>query len=216
MRELGTTALRTERSMRPSLLNPLFAPLTTLPGVGPKLEIVYGRLLGRAGMPRLIDLLFHLPGSVIDRRARPALIDAVPDTIVTVGIVVDRHRPSPPGRPRVPYRIHSHDDTGQLTLTYFNARPDYLQRLFPVGERRYVSGRVQLFDGVLQMVHPDRVVDERGFAELPLFDPVYPLTEGLGAGQMRRAIEAALGTLPSLPEWQDPTLLARHRWPAFA
>ena len=201
--------------MRPLVLNPLFASLTSLPGVGPKLEKLYAYLLDRAA-PRVVDLLFHLPSGTIDRRSRPKLHEAQPGQIVTVAVTVDKHRPSPPHRPRAPFRIYTHDDTGDLTLTYFNARRDYLEKLLPVGETRYVSGKVEFYDGMLQMVHPDRVVDEAGFATLPLVEPIYPLTEGLALGNVRRAMDGALARLADLAEWQDETWVARERLPAFA
>jgi ATP-dependent DNA helicase RecG len=202
--------------MRPSLLNPLFAAVTTLTGVGPHLEKLYRRLFGREQPARVIDLLFHLPTGAIDRRARPKLRDVVPDTVVTVAVTVDRHRPSPPHRPRAPYQVYTSDETGDLTLTYFNARKDYLQKLLPVGERRYVSGTVALYDHMRQMVHPDRVVAEADLAKLPLVEPVYPLTEGLSLNQIRKAADAALTRLPDLPEWQDASWVARERFPSFA
>ncbi len=203
--------------MRPNLLNPLFASITGLPGVGPKVEKLFSRLLGReTEAPRIIDLLFHLPAGTIDRRARPKLRDVVPGSVVTVEVHVDRHRPSPPNRPRAPYLIYASDETNDIVLTYFNARRDYLERLLPVGADRYVSGTAALYDGMLQMVHPDRVVDEAGFKQLPLVEPVYPLTEGLGLNQVRKAADAALAKLPQLPEWQDAPWLAARRWPVFA
>ena len=203
--------------MRPNLLSPLFGALTTLSGVGPKVEKLYRRLLGRdEEQARIIDLLFHLPTGAIDRRARPKLKDVVPGTVATVSVTVDRHRPSPPHRPRVPYQIYASDETGDLIITFFNARRDYLEKLLPVGELRYVSGTTGLYDHMLQMVHPDRVVDEAGLAQLPLVEPVYPLTEGLSLNQVRKAVDAALPKLPDLPEWQDPSWVARERYPAFA
>src|SRR5271163_2883583 len=122
--------------MRPPVLNPLFAPLSALPGVGPKLEKVFGRLLarGEGEPPRPIDLLFHLPSGFVDRRNQPKLSEVTPDTVVTVAVTIDRHRP------RAPYNIEASDDTNTLTITYFNARQDYLQKLLPEGELRYVSG----------------------------------------------------------------------------
>ena len=201
--------------MRPSLLNPLFAAVTTLTGVGPQLERLYRRLFGREQPARVIDLLFHLPTGAIDRRARPKLRDVVPDTVVTVAVTVDRHRPPPPHRPRAPYQVYTSDETGDLTLTYFNARKDYLQKLLPVGERRYVSGTVALYDHMRQMVHPDRVVAEADLAKLPLVEPVYPLTEGLSLNQVRKAADAALTRLPDLPEWQEASWVARERFPSF-
>jgi ATP-dependent DNA helicase RecG len=202
--------------MRPSLLNPFFALLTTLPGVGPKVERLYRRLLGREDTPRVADLLFHLPTGTVDRRSRPLLRDVVPGTVVTVAVTIDRHRPPPPGRSRAPYVVYASDETGDLQLTFFNARKDYLDKLLPVGERRYVSGTAALYDGTLQIVHPDRIASEADLASLPLVEPTYPLTEGLGMNQLRKAIDAALGRLPQLPEWQDAAWLARSQFPSFA
>ncbi|HMK69738.1 MAG TPA: ATP-dependent DNA helicase RecG [Xanthobacteraceae bacterium] len=203
--------------MRPAVLNPLFAPLTALSGVGPKLDKLFARLIGRDGGPaRIIDLLFHLPSGFVDRRNQPKLAGVTPDTVVTVEVTVDRHRPPPPHRPRAPYNIETYDDTNTLTITYFNARRDYLQKLFPEGETRYVSGIATLYDGHLQMLHPDRVVDAEGFANLPLIDPVYPLTEGLHPNQLRKALDAALDRVPALPEWQDAAWLKRNSFPSFA
>jgi ATP-dependent DNA helicase RecG len=200
--------------MRPPLLNPLFAAITALPGVGPKLEKLYARLLGRDDA-RVIDLLFHLPSGAIDRRARPKLRDATLDTVVTIAVTVDRHRPPPPNRPRAPYQVYTSDETGDLTLTFFNARKDYLQKLLPVGERRYVSGSIELYDGMRQMVHPDRIVAEADLPNLPLVEPVYPLTEGLSLNAVGKAANAALARVPDLPEWQDPGWVARERFPSF-
>src|SRR4029079_12171864 len=201
--------------MRPAALNPLFAALTSLSGIGPKLEALYARLLDHEP-PRVIDLLFHLPSGAVDRRARPKLRDVVPGMVVTVAVTVREHRPSPPHRPRAPYRIYCDDDTADITLTYFNARRDYLEKLLPEGELRYVSGTAELYDGHLQMVHPDRVVDEAGFASLPLVEPTYPLTEGLALGNVRRAMDGALARVPDLAEWQDETWVAREQFPPFA
>jgi ATP-dependent DNA helicase RecG len=200
--------------MRPRLLDPLFAPLTSLPGVGPKLAKLFARLTDR-DPPRVIDVLSHLPSNTIDRRARPKLRDVVPDTIVTVLVDIDQHRPPPPHRPRAPYQIYASDDSGTITLTYFNARRDYLEKLLPVGERRIVSGTAAFYDHMLQMVHPDRVVAEEDAAKLPLIEPVYPLTEGLTLNVARKAAEAALSRVPLLPEWQDEAWLRRQGWPAF-
>jgi len=203
--------------MRPAVLNPLFAPLSALPGIGPKLEKLFARLIGRdSEPPRIIDLLFHLPTGFVDRRNQPKLSAVTPDTVVTVAVTVDRHRPPPPNRPRAPYNIDTHDETNTLTITYFNARRDYLEKLFPEGETRYVSGIATLYDGHLQMLHPDRVADVAGFAKLPLIDPVYPLTEGLHPNQLRKALEIALHRLPDLTEWQDAAWLKRNGFPSFA
>src|SRR3954462_11276763 len=202
--------------MRPSLLNPLFAPVTSLPGVGPKQDKLLQYLLSRNETPRLVDLLLHLPSQVIDRRARPKIRDAVPGTIVTLEVTVDRHRPAPPRNPRAPHLVYASDDTSSVVLTYFRAQPGYVEKLLPVGSKRYVSGTLQLFDGMPQIVHPDRVLDEASFSKLSGIDPVYPLTEGLALGSLRRAIAQALQKLPALPEWISPEIIARSNFPPIA
>jgi ATP-dependent DNA helicase RecG len=202
--------------MRPERLNPLFAPVTSLAGVGPKQDKLFRYLLGTDETPRLVDLLLHLPASVIDRRSRPKIRDVVAGTVVTLDVTIDRHRPSPPGRSRAPYLVYASDDTGDVVLTFFRAQPGYVEKLLPVGERRFVSGTTQMFDGTLQIVHPDRVVDEAGLAKLSLIEPVYPLTEGLALGSLRRAIAQALQKLPDLPEWIGADVLSRCGFPSFA
>src|SRR3954451_12789200 len=202
--------------MRPALLNPLFAPVTSLSGVGPKQDKLLRYLLGRDETPRLVDLLLHLPASVIDRRARPKVRDAVPGTIVTLEVTVDRHRPTPGRNSRAPHLVYASDDTSTVVLTYFRAQPGYVEKLLPVGAKRYVSGTLQLFDGMPQIVHPDRVLDEESFSKLSGIDPVYPLTEGLALGSLRRAIAQALQKLPDLPEWISPEVIKRCKFPPIA
>src|SRR6201985_559572 len=202
--------------MRPALLNPLFAPVTSLSGVGPKQDKLFRYLLGREETPWLIDLLLHLPSSVIDRRARPKIRDAEVGAVVTLEVTVDRHRPAPPGRSRAPYLVYDSDDTGDVVLTYFRAQPGYVEKLLPVGAKCFVSGTLQMFDGIPQIVHPDRVVDEKAFAALSGIDPVHPLTEGLALGRRRRASARALSKLPQLPEWCSPEVNRGCHFPPIA
>jgi ATP-dependent DNA helicase RecG len=199
--------------MRPALLNPLFAPVTSLPGVGPKQDKLLRYLLDHGETPRLVDLLLHLPSQVIDRRARPKIRDASPGTVVTLEVTVDRHRPPPPRNRRAPYLVYASDETGDVVLTYFRSPPGYVEKLLPVGAKRFVSGTLQMYDGMAQIVHPDRVVDEAAFAQLSGIDPVYPLTEGLALGSLKRAIAQALTKLPDLPEWISADVMRRCHFP---
>src|SRR3981189_1162940 len=202
--------------MRPALLNPPFAPVTTLAGVGPKQDKLLRYLLSRSETPRLVDLLLHLPASVIDRRARPKIREAVQGTVVTLEVTGDRHRPAPPRDPRAPRLVDASDDTGDVVLTYFRAQPGYVEKLLPVGAKRYVSGTALMYDGTLQITPPARGVDEEGFAKLSGIDPVYPLTEGLALGSLRRAMAQALQKLPDLPEWISPEVIRRCKFPKVA
>ncbi|MFZ5673733.1 MAG: ATP-dependent DNA helicase RecG [Pseudomonadota bacterium] len=206
--------------MRPPRLNPLFASATSLKGIGPKLDKVLAKLLRPAApansQARIVDLLFHLPSGLIDRRERPTL-DALPEKgIVTVEVTVGKHRPPPPHLKRLPYRVDCFDDTGTLTLVFFHAFADHLQRLLPPGETRFVSGAVDWFQGAPQIAHPDHVVSGDEFARMPLIEPVYPLTAGLSPKILGRAMRAGLEQLPELPEWQDAAWLRKKAWPDFA
>jgi len=205
--------------MRPEILNPLFRPLTSLPGVGEKVAAMLHRLLPDAVVgetPRVIDLLFHLPVAIIDRRNQPGIALSPEGAIVTLKVRIDRHQKPPRGNRRIPYRVFAHDDTGEIALTFFHAVDAWLEKNLPVGETRYVSGRMEWFNGRPNMVHPDHIVDEAGFHRLPLIEPVYPMTAGLSRKVLVKAIEAGLASLPALPEWLGPDLASRSAWPDFA
>ena len=204
--------------MRPSLLDPLFVPLTSLEGVGPKVadmieKVVPADLTDRRG--RAGDLLFTLPHSIIDRRNRPGIAFSPAGAIVTLDLRVDRHQPAPRGNRSVPYRVYAHDDTGEIGLTFFHAHAAYLEKSMPVGENIVVSGRMEWFNGRPTMVHPDHIALAGQADGLPLLEPVYPLTAGLSSKVLRRAIGQALARLPQLPEWLDADIKRRQTFPLF-
>ncbi len=194
---------------RPEILFPLFADLETLAGVGPKTVKLYQAL----GVERPKDLLFLLPHSGIDRARRATVQGAVLPGVVTVEVTVGAHLP--PKTKSRPYRVQVRDAQLDFLLVYFHARADHLQRLLPTGQRRVVSGRVELFDGVAQMVHPDHVLRPEELAELPPFEPVYPLSAGLTQRMVAKAAQGALTRAPELAEWIDPALRKREGWPGW-
>jgi ATP-dependent DNA helicase RecG len=203
--------------MRPSLLDPLFAPITSLPGIGPKLAPLYDRLLGEADRPaRVLDLVFHLPQSGIDRRTSGAIIEAPTGETATFAARVVEHRPAPPGKGRTPYRVLVEDETSDVSLVFFKADPGRIRQMLPVGEIRFVSGKIEMWDGRRQIVHPDRVLDLASFQRMPSVEPVYGMTEGLSSRMLARTAEAALARLPKLPEWQDRAWLDQNGLPHFA
>ena len=219
--DTGAERLRRHRmttdggAMRPEILNPLFRPVTSLAGVGPKTGETIARLLGAEEEARVLDLLFHLPVGLIDRRDQPGIALSPEGAIVTLEVRIDRHQPSPPGNRRAPYRVFAHDDTGEIALVFFHAERAFLERQMPVGETRFVSGKVEWFNGRPQMVHPDHVVDREAFEKLPQIEPVYPMTAGLARRTLARAIGEAVESCPPLPDWLDPALRSREKWRGF-
>jgi ATP-dependent DNA helicase RecG len=194
---------------RPEILWPLFGALDGLPGVGPKTA----RLMARLGITRPRDLLFTPPTHVVDRRLR-ATVEGLPEgTVATVEVEIGTHHP-PRAKGR-PYRIMVRDGGCEFMLVFFNAKEDWLQRKAPTGARRLVSGRIEIFDGVRQMPHPDHILGTGEAAALPEFEPVYPLTAGLSLKAMARAAQGAVALAPALPEWLDPAFLAERAWPTW-
>jgi ATP-dependent DNA helicase RecG len=194
---------------RPPELFPLFAELETLEGVGEKIA----KALAGLGVERPKDLLFLLPHSGVDRARKASVREVVPPCVVTVEVEVGAH--FPPRTKGKPYRVMVRDAALEFTLVFFHARGDFLQRLLPTGQRRLVSGKVELFDGVAQMVHPDHVLRVEEAGELPAFEPVYPLTAGVTQKVVAKAVAGALYRAPVLPEWIDGPLLAREGWPSW-
>lgn len=194
-------------STRPEILFPLFASLEDLDGVGPKAAASFAQI----GVEKPRDLLFMLPYSGVDRRRRNSIREVDPPAVVTVEVEVGQHQPArQKGRP---YRVTVQDAQTSFQLVFFHPRADYLQKLLPTGQRRLVSGKIELFDGIGQMVHPDHVVRLEKASEIPEFEPVYPLTSGVTPKLMARAVAAAGARVPVLAEWIDPGQKSKANWP---
>lgn len=194
--------------MRPEILFPLFQPVTSLKGVGPRVAANMERL----GVTRACDLLWLLPTGAVDRSYRPTLEDAEPGRIVTVEVEITEHRP---GHGRQPYRVIVSDGTASAALIFFHPRKDWLQKTYPLGGRRLISGKLEHYSDQIQMPHPDHAIDTSGGESLPESEPIYPLTAGLAAKTLRQAITQVLEIAPDLPEWQDIHFLKQRGLPGW-
>jgi ATP-dependent DNA helicase RecG len=188
-------------------LAPLFAPLTSLRGIGPTVAALMARA---AGGTRIIDLLFHLPESYLDRSARPTIRDAKPGTVATLAVEVVRHER--PATSRQPWRIIVKDDTGIAELVFFKFTREAQT---PIGAKLLVSGKLDVFNGRLTIAHPEHMVPVDQPERIPVIEPVWPLTAGLWPRQIASGLTQALAMLPDFPEWHDPALLKREKWPPF-
>ena len=197
---------------RPSDLNAYFADVTTLSGVGDKV----GEALTRAMGARIRDLVLIPPSGLIDRTNRPTIAGAREGDIATFEVTVGRHV-APNSRNR-PYRVRVFDETGDMTLTWFKAYPQSMERLMPEGSRRIISGKCEVFNAELQMTHPDYVLAPEKAEELPELETLYPLTAGLGQKMARKAINGALDKIlagPLLGNWLDPAFQTQQDWPDY-
>ncbi len=196
--------------MRPEILYPLFADISSLKGMGPKSLKYMENLLGGR---RIIDLLFHLPSNIIDRSYRPKLKNAIVGKICTIKVKVVEH--IPPKTKQHPYRVVVEDDTEQLTLIFFKVYADSIAKNLPIGTTKIVSGRLEKFNNQLQMAHPDFILNESEAKELPDFEPIYPLTAGITNKMISKFMAQAMNKIPSLPEWLDSEFLQERDWPDF-
>jgi ATP-dependent DNA helicase RecG len=186
----------------------LLGPFATLRGIGPSLAAKLTRVTGGT---RVLDVLFHLPESFVDRRPRPTIRAAAPGRVATLEVEVIRH--DAPHSARQPWRVIVADGTGEAELVFF--KPGRAQSLAP-GTKLLVSGKVDRFGERLTMAHPDHIVPADQPERLPALEPVWPLTAGLYPSQLRGALTQALAMIPELPEWHEPTLMRREGWPGFA
>jgi ATP-dependent DNA helicase RecG len=193
--------------VNPDSLAPLFAPLTSLRGIGPAVAALIARA---AGGDRVIDLLFHMPESYLDRTARPTIRAAQPGTVATLAVEVVRHER--PASSRQPWRIIVKDDTGTAELVFFKFTRETQT---PPGTKLLVSGKLDMFNNRLTMPHPDHLVPIEQADRIPAIEPIWPLTAGLWPRQVASGLAAALELVPEFPEWHDPSLLKREKWAPF-
>ncbi len=209
-------------ALRPPLLYPWFASVGTLKGVGPAVAASMIKLLrGLRGdvvneqVPCLRDLLFHMPGGLVDRRHLSAVANLKAGDYVSVEVEIVDHTPPPRIKRRIPYKIVTRDATGILLLSFFTVKGDYLTRQLPVGAKRIICGTVDMYDGHPTIAHPDVIVAPEKASEVLALAPSYPLVAGLSQRILSRLVVQGLSKVSKLPEWQDEKLLQEREWPNF-
>ncbi len=195
--------------MRPEVLFPLFRPVTSLPGIGPRIAAIIKKVVGE----HIADLLWHLPIGIIDRRYAPRIAEARPGVVATMTLQVDKH--FKPANRRLPYKVYCSDETGKIALVFFHAHGDYLKRMLPEGETRVVSGRVEVYGEEIQITHPDHIGKLSELDRLKAVEPVYRLSAGLTRKTLSKALLAALDEAPAMDEWIDTSYLERKGWKSW-
>jgi len=224
LRETSAITPQGQLAMRHESLFFLYSPITRIKGVGGATATALQRLLPAATalagntMPIMRDLLFHLPVGIVDRRFTCPLASAPDGMVANFVVTVDTHLPPPPGKRyggKKPYKVICSNDTGNITLVFFNASTDYIKNSLPVGQKRVISGRTEHFEYQLQMTHPDIIAPVEKLAEVQKPEPVYPLTIGLTSRRIGRIVDDALAKLPELPEWIASEWMGYHLWPKW-
>ena len=193
--------------MRPEILNPLFAEIESLKGVGPGMA----KPLDRLGLKRVVDMLFHLPTGYVDRKRVAALDVADVGRVIAIELTPIEYRQSSSGRG--PLRVIATDGPGDfVALTYFGSHPGWAKKQLPLGQAKLVSGKLERYGQDLQIIHPDHILSPKDADSLPTREPVYPLSEGMTGRRLQQMAEQALLRAPLLAEWIEPSLLAKKGW----
>ena len=191
--------------MRPKILYKLFSNIMTIKGIGPKNAKIIERLCGKY----IVDLLFHKPAAYIDRRNSPKIVDLEEGSIATVVVKIDSHTPA--FNRRMPYRVNVSDDSGQMSIVYFNLRGPYIKKILPIGSTRVISGKIEKFNDLYQITHPHHVVDIKNLDSVKKIECVYPLTAGMTSKIIQKSINSALSMVDELPEWIPEKVLERNK-----
>ena len=195
--------------MRPDILNPLFAEIGAIKGIGPALA----KPLERLGITRVVDMLFDLPVDWINRQRHADLDAATIGETVTVMLTPRSYRQS---GARGPFRVAAEDTVGNhVALVYFGGNPGWAKKLLPLGEPRLISGKLDRYGDEWQIVHPDHVLPPEEAEQLPAWEGVYRLTQGITSRRLAQLAEEAVARAPTLDEWIEPSVLARYNWPSW-
>ena len=195
--------------MRPEILYPLFCGIETIKGIGERSHKLAVKLFG----DKIVDMLWHLPSGIIDRRYAPKIINAVPGKITTITAKVIEHLP--PKTSKQPYKVIMADETAEMMLIFFKVYADSIKKNLPIGEIRVVSGKTESFNGMLQMSHPDFIGKLSEIDDIKKVETVYPLTAGISNKMLNRWIKQALQRVPVLPEWLNADYLKQQNWQSF-
>ncbi|TAH37665.1 MAG: ATP-dependent DNA helicase RecG [Alphaproteobacteria bacterium] len=190
----------------------LFAPLTTVKGVGP----TYGKLMANLSGPYVRDILFHLPVDLIDRNSQPKIADlrSHHGQTVTVDVLVVKHQK--PAKRGMPYRVTVKDNTGFMNIVFFKGKDQFWQKSLPVAAQKVISGKIDFYKDIPQIVHPDYIGNPGDLEKIKGWEPIYPLTHGVSNKFLRKVVDQELKTVPALPEWIDAELLKKRGWASWA
>ncbi len=195
--------------MRPQILFPLFTDIASLKGVGARYEKLIKKLCG----DRVVNMLWHLPYNIIDRTYQPQIAFAIDGKIATIRAKVVEH--DAPKTKKQPYKVVVEDNSGQMIINFFKVYADSIAKNLPVGEERVISGRVESFNGIKQMTHPDYIVRPEDAEKIIGIEPVYPLTAGLSNKMLNKLIRQALQRVADFPEWQEHNFVKEHHFLPF-
>ena len=197
---------------RPSFLYPLFSEITLIPGIGPKTFKLLESKIGK----KVIDLLFHLPHTVINRLDNLDLKHCPTNSIITKKILITKHISNFYNSKR-PYKLIGHCENFEIEIVFFNYKGQYIEKNFPVNSVVIVSGKINRFNEIVKFTNPDYIYEVSQIDKIPKFEPIYPLTAGVNNKLLSKSIRHAIKLIPpELPEWIPNKIVKENNWPSFS
>ncbi|MFT9099417.1 MAG: ATP-dependent DNA helicase RecG [Zymomonas mobilis subsp. pomaceae] len=195
--------------MRPEILNPLFAETESLKGIGPALA----KPLKKLNLTRIRDLLFYLPSGQLTRIKTDHATAKDVGASVILTLTAREYRSS---TGRGPFRVIATDgQNGVIHLLWFGNNSSWARKLMPLGETRIVTGKLDIYQDQLQIVHPTEILPLSEGNSIPIKETLYPLSDGLTHRRLSHLIQQGMERAPDLPEWIEPTLLQKNQWPSW-
>lgn len=172
--------------------------------------------LTRLGIRRVRDLVLHVPSHYSDYTQVVPIARADVGCEATIIATVDKVALKRP-KPRMQLvEVYVLDQTGVLQLTFF--RQPWVADQLKQGDVVAVSGKVTFGYGFKRMSPSfwERLGGEQDAESFARIVPSYPLTEGIGAGWMRRLVSTALADAGDVCDFLPAGLVARRRLPGLA
>ncbi len=188
----------------------IFSSILTIPSIGENVAAALHRLHIR----EVKDFLFHFPSNVILKKINPALRFLVGGEQITSMVTIEEVSPPQKFSRRHPFKIICSNETGFISLVYFNYQPSYLLKTIKVGQQKIISGKVEKFNNELTMPHPEFVLNASEVSQVPAQSVIYPLTYGIVSKQISKYVDFAISKL-HFPEWHETNLLNEKNWVSF-
>uniref|UniRef100_UPI00389906C6 ATP-dependent DNA helicase RecG n=1 Tax=Candidatus Bandiella euplotis TaxID=1664265 RepID=UPI00389906C6 len=173
------------------------------------------KLFAKIGIRTFKDLLFHLPYDYVNRSYSPLIHEMQKDDLVTLELTVTEVSFNNSIRSKAPSKIFCENESGFVTLIYFNKIPPYIKQNFLINSKIIVSGKIDIQSEGFVIIHPDIVVKSNERYKIPVIEPIYLKVEGLTSKLIWSLAQKILPLIPTINEWLPQELIAKKGWKSF-
>ena len=200
-----------------NLSEKIFNSIENIKGIGPKTVKLIKDKIGL----RVIDHLLNLPTKYINRYQKTSIKNSVKGDYITVDVViVEMNIKKGFFKRRIPSRIITFglkDEANQrLDIVYFNLYSNSFSKLYKINNEYTVSGKIEIFNGIPQITHPDYFIPKELNYKIPKYDPIYRIPNGVKKNQINNIINFGLENLNNFKEWSKNETLEKFNFLSFS